>query len=112
MVSTRQRLTAVCEVSSWAMCSREFLRKYFPEDVSGNKEIKFIDFKQRSLFVNGYASSFIELEKFPTHYSEATVEFPKCTMFENRLRPNIKQVIGYYKIRRFLELVKNYKIYE
>ena len=38
-VGTRQRLEAVGEVITWAVFVREFLRKYFPEDVRGKKEM-------------------------------------------------------------------------
>ncbi|XP_058775066.1 uncharacterized protein LOC131649317 [Vicia villosa] len=41
-----------------------------------------------------------------------TAKFSKCIKFESRLRPKIKQAIGYQQIRRFTELVNNCRIYE
>ncbi|XP_050902345.1 uncharacterized protein LOC127112651 [Lathyrus oleraceus] len=70
---------------------REFLRKYFPEDVCGKKEIEFLELKQGNLSVIEYVSRFVELAKFDRHYSEATTEFSRCIQFENGLRPKIKQ---------------------
>ncbi|XP_050916551.1 uncharacterized protein LOC127131680 [Lathyrus oleraceus] len=42
----------------------EFLRKYFPEDVRGKKEIEFLELKQGNLSVIEYAARFVELAKF------------------------------------------------
>ena len=44
-ISTRQLLRATGEVITWVVFSREFLRKYFPEDVRGKKEIEFLELK-------------------------------------------------------------------
>ncbi|XP_050890763.1 uncharacterized protein LOC127096209 [Lathyrus oleraceus] len=87
-INTRQVLDDVVEVITWVVFRGEFLRKYFPEDVRGKKEIEFLELNQ------------------------ATVEFSKCIKFENGLRPEIKQAIGYQQIKRFLELVNNRRIYE
>ena len=37
-----------------------FLRKYFPEDVRGKKEIEFLELKQGSKSVVEYAAKFAE----------------------------------------------------
>lgn len=42
----------------------------------------------------------------------AIAEGYKCIKFENRLRPEINQGIGYHKIRQFLKLVNRCKIYD
>ncbi|XP_050897976.1 uncharacterized protein LOC127104875 [Lathyrus oleraceus] len=65
-----------------------------------------------NLSVIEYAAIFVELAKFYPHYSEAITEFPKCIKFKNGLHPEIKQAIGYQKIRRFPELVNNCRIYK
>ena len=44
-VSTRHVWEATGEVVTWALFSREFLRKYFPEDVRGKKKIEFLELK-------------------------------------------------------------------
>ncbi|XP_058733536.1 uncharacterized protein LOC131605162 [Vicia villosa] len=44
-LSIRQRLEAAGEVITWVFFNREFLRKYFLEDVQGKKEIKFLELK-------------------------------------------------------------------
>ena len=68
-VETRRRLTAAGEAITWAVFSREFLRKYFPEDVRGKKEIEFLELKQGTMSVNDYAVKFSELAKYYPHYA-------------------------------------------
>ncbi|XP_050891048.1 uncharacterized protein LOC127096532 [Lathyrus oleraceus] len=82
-INTRQVLDVATEVVTWAVFNKDFLRSYFPEDVHGKKEI-----------------------------DEVTAEFSKCIKFENGLHTEIKQAIGYQRIRRFPELVNNCRIYE
>ncbi|CAJ2651805.1 unnamed protein product [Trifolium pratense] len=100
------------EVITWAVFKREFLNKYFPEDVRGKKEIEFLELKQGDMSVTEYAAKFVELAKFYPHYSADTAEFSKCIKFENGLRPEIKRAIGYQKIREFSDLVSSCRIYE
>ncbi|XP_050890786.1 uncharacterized protein LOC127096237 [Lathyrus oleraceus] len=45
-INTCQVLDAATEVATWVVFNREFLRKYFPEDVRGKNEIKFLELKQ------------------------------------------------------------------
>ena len=82
------------------------------EDVRGKKEIEFLELKQGDMFVTEYAAKFVELAKFYPHYTPDTTEFSKCIKFENGLRADIKQAIGYQKIRNFSELVSSCRIYE
>ncbi|XP_039683835.1 uncharacterized protein [Medicago truncatula] len=91
---------------------REFLNRYFPEDVRGKKEIEFLELKQGDMSVTEYAAKFMELAKFYPHYTAETAEFSKCIKFENGLRADIKRAIGYQKIRQFSELVSSCRIYE
>ena len=95
-----------------AVFRREFLNRYFPEDVRGKKEIKFLELKQGDMSVTGYAAKFVELAKFYPHYTAETTEFSKCIKFENGLRAEIKRAIGYQKICQFSELVSSCRIYE
>ncbi|XP_050890416.1 uncharacterized protein LOC127095826 [Lathyrus oleraceus] len=111
-INTRQVLDASAEVVTWSVFSREFLRKYFPEDVHGKKEIEFLELKHGNLSVTEYAARFMELAKFYPHYSEATTVFSKCIKFENGLDLEIGKSIGYQQIKRFLELVNRCRIYE
>jgi len=97
---------------TWAVFRREFLDRYFPEDVRGKKEIEFLEFKQGDMSVTEYAAKFVELAKFYPHYTAETAEFSKCIKFENGLRADIKQAIGYQKIRNFSKLVSSCRIYE
>ncbi|XP_058784199.1 uncharacterized protein LOC131658968 [Vicia villosa] len=83
-VGTRQRLEAIGEVITWVVFTREFMRKYFTEDVRGKKETEFLALKQGNSTVTEYAAKFVELVKFYLHYS----------------------------ICRFAELVNNCQIYE
>jgi len=95
-----------------AVFRREFLDRYFPEDVRGKKEIEFLELKQGDMSVIEYATKFVELAKFYPHYTSETAEFSKCIKFENGLRADIKRAISYQKIRNFSELVSNCRIYE
>jgi len=99
-------------VVTWAMFRREFLDRYFLEDVRGKKEIEFLEQKQGNMSVTKYAAKFVELAKFYPHYTPETGEFSKCIKFENGLRVEIKRAIGYQKIRNFYELVSSCRIYE
>ncbi|KAI5429371.1 hypothetical protein KIW84_034106 [Lathyrus oleraceus] len=68
--------------------------------------------KQGNRSVTEYAAKFSELSKYYTPYDEATGEFSKCVKFENGLRPEIKQAIGYQRIRVFSDLVDCCRIFE
>jgi len=78
-----------------AVFRREFLNRYFPEDVRGKKKIEFLELKEGDMSVTEYAAKFVELAKFYPHYTVETVEFSKCIKFENGLRAEIKRPIGY-----------------
>ena len=94
-VATRTELEATGDAEiTWAVFRERFLRKYFPEDVRGKKEIEFLELKQGNRSVTEYAAKFTELSKYYTPYNEAAGEFSKCVKFENGLRPEIKQAIG------------------
>ena len=111
-VSARPILEDGGVVVTSAVFRREFLNRYFPEDVRGKKEIEFLDLKQGDMSVTEYAAKFVELAKFYPHYTAETAEFSKCIKFENGLRAEIKRAIGYQKIRNFSELVSSCRIYE
>ncbi|CAI8616277.1 unnamed protein product [Vicia faba] len=81
------------------------MRKYYPEDVRGKKEIEFLELKQGSMSITDYAARIIMLAKFYPHYDGSDGEYSKCIKFENGLRPEIKKVIGYQKIRVFSDLI-------
>ncbi|XP_058746283.1 uncharacterized protein LOC131619173 [Vicia villosa] len=97
-LDTRQRLEILGEGITWVVFRREFLRKYFPEDVRGKKEIEFLELRRGNKSVVEYASKFGELAKFYQHYDGLDGEFSKCIKFENGLRPKIKKAISYQKI--------------
>src|ERR1043165_2896355 len=88
------------------------MRKYYPEDVRGKKEIEFLELKQGNMSVTEYAVKFVELAMFYPHYSAETAEFSKCIKFENGLCSEIKKAIGYQKIRVFPDLVDSCRIFE
>jgi len=48
-------------VVTWAVFRREFLNRYFPEDVRGKKEIEFLELKQGDKSVTEYTAKFVEL---------------------------------------------------
>ncbi|XP_058775309.1 uncharacterized protein LOC131649569 [Vicia villosa] len=109
---TRQRLEANGEEVTLVLFRREFLRKYFPEDVRGKKEIEFLELRQGNKSVVEYAVKFGELAKFYQHYDGPTGEFSKCIKLENGLHPEIKKAISYQKIGVFGDLVDSCRIYE
>src|ERR1051325_5667550 len=111
-VDTRQRLGVAGEEVTWDVFSREFLRKYYPEDVRGKKEIEFLSLRQGSMSITDYAAKFIELAKLYPHFNGEGAEFSKCIKFENGLRPEIKKAIGYQKIRVFADLIDSCRIFE
>lgn len=94
------------------MFRNEFLEKYFPEDVHGKKEIELLELKQGNMTVADYAGKFEALVKFFPHYNRDDVDTSKCLRFENGLRLEIKQGIGYQYIRRYVELVNKSRIYD
>ncbi|XP_058726082.1 uncharacterized protein LOC131597399 [Vicia villosa] len=63
-LETRQRMEDNGEEITWILFRREFLRKYFPKDVRGKKEIKFLELRQGNKSVVEYAAKFGELAKF------------------------------------------------
>ncbi|XP_058760710.1 uncharacterized protein LOC131634045 [Vicia villosa] len=98
-VATKAELDADGGAITWDVFKREFLRRYFPEDVRGRKEINFLELRQGNRTVPEYASKFVELAKYYTHYNnDEANEFSKCIKFENGLRDEIKQGIGYQRI--------------
>jgi len=111
-VSTQPILENGGGVVTWVVFRREFMNRYFSEDVHGKKEIKFVELKQGDMSVTEYAAKFVELAKFYPHYTPETTEFSNCIKFENGLRAKIKRAIGYQKICQFSELVSNCRIYE
>ncbi|XP_058774604.1 uncharacterized protein LOC131648890 [Vicia villosa] len=111
-LETHKRLKIVREEITWVVFRREFLRKYFPEDVRGNKEIEFLELRQGIKSDVEYAAKFRELAKFYQHYDGRYGEFSKCINFENGLHPEIKKAVSYQKICCFADLVDSCRIYE
>ncbi|XP_058765146.1 uncharacterized protein LOC131638594 [Vicia villosa] len=93
LIATKTELDTDGISITWVVFKRELLRKYFPEDVQGRKEIEFMELKQCNMTVPKYASKFVELAKYYTHYNnDEAGEFSKCIKFENGLHNEIKQV--------------------
>lgn len=111
-VATCTELEAGGGEVTWAVFQERFPRKYFPKDVRRKKEIEFLELKQGNRTVTEYAAKFVELSKYYTPYDEANSEFSKCVKFENGLQPEIKQAIGYQRIRVFSNLVDCCRIFE
>ncbi|XP_050896568.1 uncharacterized protein LOC127103345 [Lathyrus oleraceus] len=95
--NTRQRLEVVGAEITWVVFRLKFLEKYFPKDVCSKKEIEFLELKQENMTVSEYVANCGGI---------------KCINFENRLRPEIKQGIGYQEIHRFPTLVNKCRIYD
>ncbi|MCI76369.1 hypothetical protein A2U01_0097638, partial [Trifolium medium] len=60
--------------------------------------------------VSEYAAKFEDLCRFAPHYNTMEAEEDKCVKFENGLRPDIKQLIGFSEIRNFPMLVNKSRI--
>ncbi|MCI52997.1 hypothetical protein A2U01_0074243, partial [Trifolium medium] len=60
--------------------------------------------------ISDYAAKFEDLFRFAPHYNIMEAEEDKCVNFENGLRPNIKQLIGFSEIRNFPTLVNKSRI--
>jgi hypothetical protein len=110
--NARQRLEGAGNVITWEIFREEFLGKYFPADVRNKKAIEFLELKQGNMTVAEYAAKFEELSRFCPYINAADVEVSKCLKFENGLRLEIKQFIGYQQIRQFSSLVTACRIYE
>ncbi|XP_058734259.1 uncharacterized protein LOC131605988 [Vicia villosa] len=111
-VETRQRLELAGEEVTWEDFKREFLRKYYPEDARGKREMEFLELKQGTLSITDYAARFIKLAKFYPRYDGPGGEFSKCVKFENGLCADIKKVVRYQKICVFADLVDSCRIFE
>ena len=95
-VATRTEMEEDGIALTWAVFRRAFLRRDFPVDVRGKKEIEFLELKQGNKSVSEYATKFTELAKYYDNYpNDADREFSKCIKFENGLRDEIKQGIRY-----------------
>ncbi|XP_050907359.1 uncharacterized protein LOC127120836 [Lathyrus oleraceus] len=110
--NTRQRIEVPGAEMTWVRFKTAFLEKYFPADVRCKKEMEFLELKQGNMSVADYASKFEELVQYCPHYNAADAEESKCVKFENGLRPEIKQGIGYQEIRRFPTLVNKCRIFD
>ncbi|XP_058784303.1 uncharacterized protein LOC131659079 [Vicia villosa] len=111
-LETLSRLEFSGEEVTWNVFRREFLRKYYPEDVRSKKEIEFLELTQGNKSVTEYAAKFTELIKFYPHFDGEGAEFSKCIKFKNGLRSEIKKAIGYQKIHLFPDLVDSCRIFE
>lgn len=61
--------------------------------------------------IGEYASKFKELSKYCPYYRDMNKR-SKCSKFENGLKPNIKQAMGYLEIAQFQILMDCFHIYE
>ncbi|XP_057426068.1 uncharacterized protein LOC130719458 [Lotus japonicus] len=97
---------------NWFTFKEIFLEKYLPKDVRNKKEMEFLELKQGNMSVGEYAAKFEELALFYLPYQAAGNERSKCVKFENGLRPEIKEAIGYQRVRDFPTLVDMCRIFE
>src|ERR1051325_9114407 len=68
-VATRTEMEEDGIALTWVVFRRAFLRRYFPEDIRGKKEIEFLELKQGNKSVSEYATKFTELAKYYAHYN-------------------------------------------
>ncbi|XP_058765522.1 uncharacterized protein LOC131639016 [Vicia villosa] len=86
-VTTRAKLDADGIAITWAIFKREFLRKYFPEDVRGRNEIEFLELRQDNMTVPEYAAKFVELAKYYTPYNNDEAVDKKGKKHVDRCKP-------------------------
>ncbi|CAJ2636207.1 unnamed protein product [Trifolium pratense] len=73
-------------VITWEMFKGEFLRKYFPADISNKKVVEFMELKQGNMSVAEYSVKFEELCAFSPHYNTVEAENDKCVKFEKNIK--------------------------
>ncbi|XP_050902471.1 uncharacterized protein LOC127113967 [Lathyrus oleraceus] len=100
-----------CTDITWDNFKREFLEKYFSDDVHNKKKIEFLKLKQGNMTVVDYVAKFEELSRFFPYYNGVGEE-SKGVKFESGLHPKIRQFIGYLEIRQFSMLVNKCMIYD
>ncbi|MCI59689.1 GRAS family transcription factor, partial [Trifolium medium] len=69
-----------------------------------------MELKQGGLSVSEYSAKFEDLCHFAPHYNTMEAEEDKWVKFDNGLRPDIKQLIGFSEIRYFPTLVNKSRI--
>lgn len=72
---------------TWENFKKEFLKKYFMDDVHSKKEIEFLQLNQGNVIVVDYAAKFEELVRFCLHYNSVEAEGSKSVKFESGLCP-------------------------
>lgn len=109
--NTHQTLEETFTTITWNVFKEVFLDKYFPAYVHNHWEIEFLELKQGNMFVADYAYTFKEISRYFPHNNGVDVEGSKYVEFENGMRSEIKQLIGYQEIHHFLVLVNKCVIY-
>ncbi|XP_058783718.1 uncharacterized protein LOC131658441 [Vicia villosa] len=84
-LETRQRLEANGEEVTWVAFTMEFLRKYFPEDVSGKKEIEFLELRQGNRLVVEYATKLIMMDQLVNFQSASSLRMDCAQKLRRRL---------------------------
>lgn len=97
---------------TWENFKKEFIKKYFPIDVSSKKYIEFLQLKQESMSVADYVAKFDKLVKFCSHYNDVEPKGSKCVKFGSNVCHEIMEFIDYQEICRFLMLVNKCRIYD
>nr|KYP42590.1 hypothetical protein KK1_035997 [Cajanus cajan] len=107
-----QRMMAEATLVNWDNFKRVFLEKYFPDNVRSQKEVKFLELKQRDGTIAEYAAKFDELVCYCSHYHGEGGERAKCIKFVNGLHLEVKAAINYQEIYHYLTLVNKCRIYD
>ncbi|XP_058741936.1 uncharacterized protein LOC131614358 [Vicia villosa] len=92
LIATKTELDTDGITITWAVFKKEFMRKYFPEDVRGRKEIKFLELKQDNMTVPEYVAKFVELAKYYTPYNndEAAINADDLAMTARQVNEAVK----------------------
>ncbi|XP_058740974.1 heat shock 70 kDa protein 4-like [Vicia villosa] len=94
---------------TWDIFKREFLRRYFPEDVRGRKEVEFLELVQGNMTVPEYAAKFVELEKYYVHYKNDEAKEKTSGNKQDITITNINGRLLVEEIERMIREAKNFK---
>ena len=95
---------------TWEVFLTPFFDKYFFDSVQNEKEVEFIQLKQRSMTIGQCVSKFDELSKFSFYLKNNPDGHWKATKFEWKLKHEIREKVSTLEIKDFATLVNKCRI--
>ncbi|XP_057981313.1 uncharacterized protein LOC131166758 [Malania oleifera] len=84
---------------SWSHFKEVFFKRYFAASTRDAKADEFSALSQGDIMVQGYATRYIDLSRFPPCLISS--EYEKTQRFEKVLRKDIHRLVGMLQIREF-----------